>query len=281
MPVVIGDQRPSSVRAVTVATGWRARHGRAMTDPAIEPIPAATVIVMRDLNGQAPQLLMVERARAMRFAGGALVFPGGRVDPGDRVAGALFAGEADDMAARVAAIREALEEAGVAIGIDGLDPHRLAAARAASHDGDAVLDALASVGATLDPQALVPWARWCPHHKLVRVFDTRFYLARWDEDHAPPVVDGTENTRSFWASAAEILASADRGEARLIFPTRRNLERLALFGSFDEAMTHARAHPVRKIVPWIEVRGGTDHLCIPDDLGYPVTAVPMEDADRA
>jgi len=252
-----------------------------MSENIPDPIPAATVIVMRERADGPPQLLMVERARAMRFAGGALVFPGGRVDPGDRVAAAAFAGDADDMAGRVATIREALEEAGVAVGIAALDPGRLKALRAALHQGAPMVEALARVGAVLDPHALVPWARWCPHHKLVRVFDTRFYLARWDEDHAPPEVDGTENTRIFWASAAQVLDSADRGEARLIFPTRRNLERLAQFGSFDEAMTHANAHPVRKIVPWVEARGGTDHLCIPDDLGYPVTAVPMEDADRA
>lgn len=253
-----------------------------MTEPLPDPIPAATVIVMRNRAGALPQLLMVERARAMRFAGGALVFPGGRIDAGDRVAAAAFGGDADDLAGRVAAVRETIEEAGVGVGVAGLDaPGALARVRDGLHEGAAILEALGDVSATLAIEALVPWARWCPHHKLVRVFDTRFYLARWDEDHAPPHVDGTENTRVFWASAAEVLASADRGEARLIFPTRRNLERLARFGSFDEAMTHARAHPVRKIVPWIEDRGGTDHLCIPDDLGYPVTAVPMEDADRA
>lgn len=254
----------------------------AMTEIPPDPIPAATVIIMRDCAGATPQLLMVERARAMRFAGGALVFPGGRVDPGDRVAGTGFDGDPDDMAARIAAVREAIEEAGVAIGVHGLGVGgALGRLRARLHDGDAILDALTAAGAKLAPEMLVPWSRWCPHHKLVRVFDTRFYLARWDEEHAPPEVDGTENTRTFWASAAEVLASADRGESRLIFPTRRNLERLAQFGSFAEAMTHANAHPVRKIVPWVEARGGADHLCIPDDLGYPVTAVPMEDADRA
>lgn len=253
-----------------------------MTEPLPVPIPAATVIVMRDRAGAPPQLLMVERAAAMRFAGGALVFPGGRIDAGDQVAAGGFAGDVDDLAGRVAAVRETIEEAGVAVGVAGLGaPTDLATVRDRLNAGAAILDALDDVGATLTPNALVPWARWCPHHKLVRVFDTRFYLARWDENHAAPEVDGTENTRTFWASAAEVLASADRGEARLIFPTRRNLERLAGLGSFDEAMTHARAYPVRKIVPWIEERGGADHLCIPDDLGYPVTAVPMEDADRA
>ena len=74
-----------------------------MTEPIPVPIPAATVIVMRDRVGAPPQLLMVERAAAMRFAGGALVFPGGRIDAGDRVAAATMAGDADDLAGRVAA----------------------------------------------------------------------------------------------------------------------------------------------------------------------------------
>src|SRR5690349_7505497 len=82
-----------------------------------QPIPAATLIVMRE-GGSAPELLMVERARAMAFAGGALVFPGGRVDPGDRALAALLGGDEDEHAARIAAIRETIEEAGVAVGLD-------------------------------------------------------------------------------------------------------------------------------------------------------------------
>ena len=53
-----------------------------------QAIPAATLVLFRDAPGGggagAPELLMVERARGMAFAGGAMVFPGGRIDPGDR-----------------------------------------------------------------------------------------------------------------------------------------------------------------------------------------------------
>ena len=48
------------------------------------PIPAATLVLFRDHPGRAPDLLFVERAKTMAFAGGAIVFPGGRVDPGDQ-----------------------------------------------------------------------------------------------------------------------------------------------------------------------------------------------------
>jgi hypothetical protein len=67
----------------------------------------------------------------------------------------------------------------------------------------------------------------------------------------------------------------------IIFPTRRNLERLARFGSFADAAADAQAHPPRIVTPWIERRDGADHLCIPDDLGYPVTSERLDRAIRA
>lgn len=247
-----------------------------MAEP--EAIPAATVIVMRDLVDGPPELLIVERARTMAFAGGALVFPGGRIDPGDHALAALHGGD-DDAAARIAAIRETLEEAGIAVGLR-LDRAAIAGVRSAVYAGEPFGALLDAAGAAIDPAALVPFARWLPagvHHK---VFDTRFYLVRAPED-AAPAVDGNENVRAFWASAHDVLAMADRGEATIIFPTRRNLERLARFASFEEAVADAAAHPVRTITPWIEMREGQEHLCIPDDLGYPVTAEPLARAIRA
>ncbi|MEI9928237.1 MAG: NUDIX domain-containing protein [Sphingomonas sp.] len=244
-----------------------------------DPIPAATVIVMREARGGSPELLMVERAAAMRFAGGALVFPGGRIDPGDRALAVRLGADPEDLAARIAAIRETLEEAGVAVGVD-LDHAAIADVRQALHAGAALAGLLDSAGASLAPDALVPFARWLPLGMRHRIFDTRFYLARARSD-AHTIVDGSENVRAFWATARDVLAEADAGRASVIFPTRRNLERLATFGSFDEAVANARAYPVRAITPWVERRDEADHLCIPDDLGYPVTAERLDRAVRA
>lgn len=248
-----------------------------MTMP--DAIPAATLIILRDVDGAPPDLLMVERAAAMAFAGGAWVFPGGRVDPGDRaLAMAMDATDIDETAARIAAIRETLEEAGLAIGIDPLPgPAQVETMRAALSAGRDLGAILNDVGAQLRPDRLVPFARWRPSHLTTRVFDARFYLARLPDGAAPATVDGTETVRLAWTQAAAMLAD---DIVPVIFPTRRTLERLAQFDTVAAIMADAAAHPVRTIVPVAEIRDGVEWLCIPVGAGYPVTAVPMAEAMR-
>lgn len=243
-------------------------------------IPAATLVLFREGAG-APQLLFVERAKAMVFAGGALVFPGGRVDPGDRALALTLTGDPDDMAARVAAIRETIEEVGLAIGLSPVpDEKRLAALRATLHAGVAFGAALHDRGLSLDPAPLVPFARWLPAHAHPRIFDTRFYLAPLPHGAPAPVVDDTENVRVFWSTAQRVLDDADAGRAHIIFPTRRNLERLAGFASFADAAADAARYPIRPVTPWTDEIDGVPHLRIPDDLGYPVTAEPITNVMR-
>jgi 8-oxo-dGTP pyrophosphatase MutT (NUDIX family) len=253
-----------------------------MDDPGIpDAIPAATLVIFRDRADAAAELLMVERAKAMVFAAGALVFPGGRVDPGDHALAALIGGDSDETAAKIAAIRETIEETGVPVGLDAV-PARdtLTTLRAALHDGTPFGEALAAAGAQIDLTQLVPFARWCPRHRHMRIFDTRFFLARLPAGAPEPRVDDTENVRVLWASACDVLDQADAGAARIIFPTRRNLERLAPLHSFADAVSHANAHPQRTITPWHEERAGAAHLCIPAGLGYPVTSEPIDSAMR-
>jgi len=232
-------------------------------------------------KGGAPELLMVERSRAMAFAGGALVFPGGRVDPGDHALAATLDGDRDELAAQIAAARETLEEAGLAVGLSPMpDAQALEGMRRALHAGAAFGEALAAARTSLDLAALTPFARWLPAHRMSRIFDTRFYLARLPAGSPVARVDATENVRLIWASAAAILAEADAGRATVIYPTRRNLERLAGFGDIDAAIADAHAHPVVTITPVVEDRGGVPHLCIPAGLGYPITGEPIASATR-
>lgn len=245
-----------------------------------DPIPAATLILFRDRPGDWPELLFVERSKAMRFAGGALVFPGGRVDADDHAHAVTHGGDALDweVAARIAAVRETLEEVGLAVATRGLSD--LAELRAALHRGEALSALLAEHGAGLTLDHLVPFARWCPNFAHARVFDTRFYLARLPDDAGEVLCDNTENVRAFWATAHDVLDQVDRGEARMIFPTRRTVERLATYRCFDDAAADARQYPIRTIQPWVEERDGEEYLHIPDDLGFPVTSAKLAEAFR-
>lgn len=243
------------------------------------PIPAATLVIFRDRADEPPELLMVERAKAMAFAGGAMVFPGGRIDAGDHTLAATI-GAGDHGPAKIAAIRETIEEAGLAIGLMPAPmPETLAIMRARLHAGDDFATILADAGVALDLDALEPFARWLPDHPGMRIFDTLFFLAQAPAD-ATASVDATENVRLTWTTAAALLAEADAGRVTIIYPTRRNLERLALFGDHAAAVAQARAHPVRTITPFIAQREDGPHLCIPDGLGYPIICEPMAQAMR-
>jgi 8-oxo-dGTP pyrophosphatase MutT (NUDIX family) len=245
--------------------------------------PAATLVLFRDRAEGPPEILMVERATTMAFAGGAIVFPGGRVDEDDHLlASRQSAIDPECAAARVAAIRETIEESGVPIGILGdVQPDWLTTARAALHDRQPFSTLIDAANLSVDFKALVPFARWRPNFKESRVFDTRFYIARAPDDLPEAIVDATENVRTFWDSAQATIDAALRGDVHVIFPTHRNLERLALFASFDEARAHAEAIPVKMVTPWVEKEGDDTFLCIPDGLGYPVTRESFQTAKRA
>jgi 8-oxo-dGTP pyrophosphatase MutT (NUDIX family) len=251
-------------------------------------IPAATVVVFRRASdGGPPEILVTIRAKAMTFAGGMAVFPGGRVDDADRELAATLvdggdAALADELAHRVAAVREALEETGLAIGLvqrpTASDVQR---ARALLLEAGALAPVLDELGWTLDLDAIVPFARWHPkNERIPRIFDTRFYLADLGTGAVELEIDDTETTHLFWTTAAGALEAAERGEISVIFPTRRNLERLAQFGSFAEARTQAEAVPVQTITPWMEDRDGEKWLMIPSDAGYPVAGEPLSSVAR-
>ncbi|HEX2803380.1 MAG TPA: NUDIX domain-containing protein [Sphingomicrobium sp.] len=230
-------------------------------------IPAATLVVVREVAGGAPELLMVERAEGMAFAGGALVFPGGRIDDNDRE---LAAG--DEAAAAVAAIRETVEETAIPVALSPVPSPELAL------DMQRELLANQPLARILERQSLalkleelVAFARWVPKFHATRRFDTLFFLARapgpgWE----PSVIEG-ECSGASWITAAKALERDRSGKARLIFPTRRNLERLALHDSFEAMLADAKAHPVAPISPWVEQVEGENFITIPDGIGYPVT----------
>jgi 8-oxo-dGTP pyrophosphatase MutT (NUDIX family) len=233
-----------------------------------EAIPAATLIVVRESRAGAPELLMVERAQGMAFAAGALVFPGGRIDEADRDLAAQLGIDA----AAVAAVRETIEETAIPVGLAPLPPEPTAIElqRALVAD-EPFAKLLTEHELKLDAAALTPFARWVPKFHAVRRFDTLFFVARCPAGEWQPRVVAGECSGAEWMSADDVLDRERSGSARLIFPTRRTIERLAQHASFEDIRNDALSHPIEPISPWVEERDGEKFITIPDHLGFPVT----------
>lgn len=240
-------------------------------------IPAATLIVMRERESGLPELLMVTRTRTMAFAAGAMVFPGGRVDPSD-----VALGGNEQAAAKIAAVRETLEESGLPIALAPVPTPDLAAnVQAALHERAAFPDLLRANGLSLDFDALTPFARWKPGFRQARTFDTLFFIAEAPQGEWPLRPQPEECERAEWLTAAATLGRIAAGDATAIFPTVRNLERLARFRTVAAARADAAAYPIETITPWIEERQGEKWVTIPSGIGYPVTSERLGDATRA
>jgi len=251
----------------------------------VPPREAATLVVVRDVAGgeAGVEVFCVERQK-VGFLGGAIVFPGGKLDPGDvdpawapsvtapRATKTPWApDEATTRGLAIAACREALEEAailpvtGVALAHAELLEWRARVAR-----GQTTLRALlAESGRTLDLGSLVPFARWITPVAEARRYDTRFFvfvaggaLTGAHDDH--------ETTASFWARPAEVLRRFVAAELQLAPPTHRTLEILAGARDARDAVAIAEASCLDPVCPRLVARDGAVALVLPGDPEHEV-----------
>lgn len=262
-----------------------------MTSPASEPkkssaaLPSATLLMLRD-GATGLEVFMVKRHHQIDFASGALVFPGGKVDPLDRdpaIRAACDGADALDderLCLAACAIREGFEESGILLArpadapglIDGGRAGALSAWRAPLNDGQKGLaEFLAAERLRLATDALVPFAHWVTPQFMPKRFDTHFYLA------AAPAGqlgrhDGTESVDSVWVNP---LAALDDKRWTIIFPTKMNLIKLGQSKTVAQALTTARATPVVTVEPKVDVIDGQQMLTIPEAAGYGKIAEPL------
>jgi 8-oxo-dGTP pyrophosphatase MutT (NUDIX family) len=197
----------------------RAYTAAPMTSPATMIVPparpSASVLLLRETAGRLEVLL--QRRPATLWFGGTWVFPGGSVDPCD----GDFAREPAQVLRR-AAVRECLEEAGVA-----LDP---------------------------DPAAgeLLGWSRWITPGVRERRFDTWFFVAALPAGAIAAGADG-ETVESGWFEPETALEAAASARMLLMGPTRLNLLDLqlthALHGGLARMLAAERSRPIVPILP--------------------------------
>jgi 8-oxo-dGTP pyrophosphatase MutT (NUDIX family) len=119
----------------------------------------------------------------------------------------------------------------------------------------------------IDPDELVPFARWITPAAVTIRFDTWFFLAPAPPG-AQPRADGSEVIDARWYSPADALAAGRAGEILLVFPTIRQLEQLSAFGSAHALLEHARGRDVQPVEPRVVMEGETARIVLPGDPGY-------------
>lgn len=237
---------------------------------------AATILLLRD-RPQGMEVFMVVRHHEIDFASGALVFPGGRVDPGDAEIAAGLGGGADATPIHVAAVRETFEECGVLLarrrGQEALVSaevlQRLEAPREALCRRETSFAEILSAGDLVPAtDLLVHFAHWVTPRTQPKRFDTHFFLAVAPEDHLA-LHDGGEAVDSVWIRPGDALGEAAAGRRKLIFPTRMNLLKLARETTAAASIGAARSAPIVTVEPELmRTAEGRRELRIPLAAGY-------------
>lgn len=253
-----------------------------MTDPAA-PRLSATILLLRDSPDL--QVLMVKRHYEIDFASGALVFPGGKAndEDADPTWAAWTDGDFDsaEQAARISAIREAYEEAGIILArprsargsgaamvgqdmVMALHPMRAAVDRRET----SFLELIQKHDLVLALDALVHFGHWITPDMMPKRFDTHFYLAPTPPDQIAEQ-DGRETTEAVWLGPQQALDMEVAGEATIIFPTRMNLGKLAETEDTAAALGRFAAEAVVTVLPVVgKEEDGTPCLFIPKEAGY-------------
>lgn len=189
---------------------------------------AASVILLRD-HPDGRLVFVQHRVASMDFAAGMVVFPGGRVDPADSVGW--------DFPQQLLA-EHASAWTHTSIGGDN------AGAGAARLLSAALREVLEEAGVALPAATLTPWANWVTPSNLPKRFDTFFYVTILPAN-LEPLHQTTEATHSGWMRPEDILAAEDRGELRLMPPTLVLLDELVAMGP----ATRIAPRPVHPVLP--------------------------------
>ena len=264
----------------------KAREFIAGNQQPVTPRDAATVMLLRDSPSGRLEVYMLRRQASMAFAAGAMVFPGGSVDPRDADEqlgwagpdavewGRIFAAPPELARALVcAAVRETFEESGVLLAgpsadsvVEDTTSDEWEADRLALLDRSVSLAGLLTRrGLVLRADLLRPWSRWITPVMEPRRFDTRFFAAALPAGQRTRDVGG-EASAVAWVEPAEALAAGQREELRLMPPTRVSLAELADCETCEAALTGPRQ--VAPIIPELQLRNGAVWLTVPGLRGY-------------
>ena len=193
-----------------------------------EARPASTVVLLRD-TAAGMETLLLKRNKALMFAGGLWVFPGGALEPGDIEA----AGGDIAQAARLAAAREAEEEC-------GLRPHL---------------------------EDMVQLSHWTTPVAEPRRFETWIYAAPLAKE-ARVTIDGSEIHDAMWIRVEDAVARHEDGELGMLPPTYVTLCSLLRYPDIAAMVAEEKHTRPPEVFPVFAQDNGDIVVLFRGDAGY-------------
>ncbi|MGD9660398.1 MAG: NUDIX domain-containing protein [Porticoccaceae bacterium] len=195
-----------------------------------QPKPASTVVLLRDTDSGLETLLL-KRNKALMFAGGMWVFPGGAIDPDD----IAQAGDDEELAARIAAAREAKEES-------GLQPR---------------------------VEDMLEISHWTTPEAEPKRFSTWIYAAPVDGD-TEVVIDGGEIHHFRWMLIKNAIRAHEQGDMGMFPPSYLTLRILSRYNSIAEVFAGEASRTPYRVLPVFHHEPATGELfaLFPGDGGY-------------
>lgn len=261
---------------------------------------AATVMIAAPRSVQVAgmedyRVLLLKRHGAARFMPNLHVFPGGCAETADLpsewpTSWAAQSASPLTFATRMAAVREAYEESGIALACSDRE-HEHDQVQAGRKDPllglrwtdsqrrellqrrDAVRADARQFRPALTASSLRPalhrmhcWSRWVtPEQERFR-YDTFFYLVAASPAHLVAAEDLAEVVHADWMSPTEALSSHAEGKLALAPPTWDTLRELSAHRRLDDLLAHAAGRPEspEPLMPTVsESADGTKHFILP------------------
>ena len=193
-----------------------------------EARPASTVVLLRD-TPRGMETLLLKRNKALKFAAGFWVFPGGALEPRDvKEAGGDIA-----RAACLAAAREAEEECGLRPDID----------------------------------SMVQLSHWTTPIVEPKRFKTWIYAAPLASEERV-VIDGSEIHEAMWINIQDALDQHKEGDLGILPPTFVTLASLVGYENIAAMLGEQRAMDPPEVQPVLTYGDGGPVLLFAGDAGY-------------